>query len=145
MMTFTATAEQPCQDLKQLHWLNGAWQQQTSKKRILETWEMVSPQSMEGISTTQTFADDEVISHFEEHLRLVQMLDGVFFIAKVPENALPVAFKATTCQNSEVVFENANHDFPQRLHYKMQEGRLHIRVVNLEGKGFELLMQKVND
>jgi hypothetical protein len=96
----------------------------------------VSDATFEGESTTKTVTGDEVVN--DETLRLVAMSDGVFYIAKVTHNDLPVAFRLTQCSKNFAVFENPVHDSPQRLIYRLLDSStqgapaLEVRV---EGDG----------
>ncbi len=74
-----------------------------------------------------------------EELRLVEMADGVFYIAKVTHNELPVAFRLSECADGRFAFVNPTHDFPKRLDYVRQgEDRLVVRVSDGADKGFTL-------
>ena len=81
-------------------------------------------------------ADDEVVNY--ETLRLVAMSDGVFYIAKVTHNDLPVPFRLTQCSEGVAVFENPAHDAPRRLIYRVLDvsapGGAELEV-RLEGNG----------
>lgn len=137
-----------CNDLSSFTWLTGSWYSingATSgeeSKSVRESWQRVSVSTFEGSTVSTRTAPGGVVSEYAEHLRLVQMLDGVFYLAKVPENQMPVPFKAVSCHTHDVRFENPSHDFPQRLHYRLNGTTLSIRVENLEGKGFELNLER---
>ena len=67
------------------------------------------------------------------------MGDGVFYIAKVGHNDLPVAFRLSECEAGRFAFVNAGHDFPRRLDYVRQgNDRLSVRVSDGGDKGFTL-------
>ena len=71
----------------------------------------VSGSTFEGMGT---FTAEGKTSR--EHLRLVYMGDGVFYIPKVAHNELPIAFRQTSEAGAmPVVFENPAHDFPDLL------------------------------
>ncbi|GGO73719.1 DUF6265 family protein [Bowmanella pacifica] len=126
-----------CNDLSALHWLLGQWQQQGDDKNYQENWYQVSPHSFEGTagSGSQNAAQREA-------LRIVNMQGKLFYLAKVSENPLPIAFLLQHCHAGEAIFVNAGHDFPQRLHYKRVQDKLIIRVESLQGKGFSLQLHK---
>ena len=82
-------------------------------------------------------ATNELLS--SESLRIVEMSGEVFYLAKVGENDLPVAFKLTDCSETHAVFENAGHDFPRRLEYRLTgEERMIVRVSDGAENGFEM-------
>jgi hypothetical protein len=75
-----------------------------------------------------------------EELRLVEMDGGVFYVAKVSHNELPVAFRLVECGADRLVFANPAHDFPRRLEYDRQaDGRLSVRVSDGASQGFTLV------
>ncbi len=46
----------------------------------------------------------------------------------MPENTYPVLFRLTASSDTQAVFENPTHDFPQRLGYTLVDGGLHVKV-----------------
>ena len=71
-----------------------------------------------------------------ETLRLVSMSDGVFYIAKVTENDLPVPFRMTRCADDLAVFENPEHEAPRKLTYKLKRANVNnddVLEVTVEG------------
>jgi hypothetical protein len=118
-LTSLAGAEE-CGSLGAVEWLLGEWETSTSRVVIREYWHRVSDATFEGESTTKSVSNDEVVNY--ETLRLVSMSDSVFYIAKVTENELAVPFRLTRCSDGIAVFENPDHDAPQRLIYKLLEG-----------------------
>jgi len=54
--------------------------------------------------------------------------DGVYYVAH-PKARPGTDFKLVRCEGAEAVFENLQHDFPQRIIYrKNPDGSLHARV-----------------
>jgi hypothetical protein len=133
-LTSSAGAEE-CRTLSVVEWILGEWTTTPDRVVIRENWHRVSD---------KTF---EVVNY--ETLRLVAMSDGVFYIAKVTHNELPVPFRLTQCSEGVAIFENLAHDAPQRLIYTVLEGsapgdaELEVRV---EGDGmndFSLLFHRL--
>jgi len=118
-LTSLAEAEE-CRSLWALEWFLGEWETSPSRVVIREYWHRVSDVTFEGESITKLVSNDEVVNY--ETLRLVSMSDSVFYIAKVTENELAVPFRLTRCSEGIAVFENPDHDAPQRLIYKLLEG-----------------------
>lgn len=73
-----------------------------------------------------------------ESLRLVVMAGEVYYLAKVPHNPLPVAFRLSEGGDRSAVFTNPDHDFPRRIEYHLGDGVLTVRVSDGGEKGFEL-------
>ncbi len=145
-LTSSAAAEE-CRTLNVVEWILGEWTTTPDRVVIRENWHRVSDKTFEGESTARSVADDEMVNY--ETLRLVAMSDGVFYIAKVTHNELPVPFRLTQCSEGVAIFENLAHDAPQRLIYTVLEGsapgdaELEVRV---EGDGmndFSLLFHRL--
>ena len=92
----------------------------------------------ETASNGESAADRSVLER--EALRLVNMGDEIFYLAKVAHNALPVAFKLVDCGDDWAVFENPDHDFPRRLEYRIAGNGMDVHVSDglADGKGFTL-------
>ncbi len=133
-----ADAEE-CLSLDAVDWVLGDWTATPSRVVIRESWHRVSEATFEGESTTLAVADGELVNY--ETLRLVTMSDGVFYIAKVSDNDLPVPFRLTQCAAGVAVFENVGHDAPQRLIYRPMgdpvPGSVNEMEVRLEGDGMQ--------
>ncbi len=117
-LTTPAGAEE-CRTLDVVEWVLGEWTTTPGRVVIRENWHRVSDQTFEGESTAVSVADGEIVNY--ETLRLVTMSDGVFYLAKVSHNDLPVPFRLTQCSDASAVFENPAHDAPQRLIYRLLE------------------------
>jgi hypothetical protein len=111
----SAAQEQPCESLDAVEWMLGDWTRSARTSEIRETWRRVSDDTFEGESITTSTDTGEVLAY--ESLRLVAMSDGVFYIAKVAEHDLPVPFRLTQCTDTVAVFEDPEHDAPDRLIY----------------------------
>jgi hypothetical protein len=144
-LTSPAGAEE-CRSLDVVEWILGEWTTFPNRVVIREYWHRVSDATFEGESITRSVTDDEVVNY--ETLRLVAMSDGVFYVAKVTHNDLPVPFRLTQCSEGIAVFENPLHDAPQRLIYRLLDvsatdaPELEVR---LEGDGmndFSLLLHR---
>ena len=126
-----------CDRLGAADWLIGEWLARNGQTVVRESWHRASPETFEGTGETRSTADDTVVD--SEVLRLVQMADAVFYVAKVAHNPLPVAFRLTECTATRLVFENPGHDFPRRLEYALSgDGRLSVVVSDGGSRGFTL-------
>lgn len=126
-----------CGTLASLDWLLGRWISDGTQSTIHESWTARSSTTWEGEGIEASKADPAKTSR--EDLRLVEMSDGVYYVAKVAHNALPVAFRLSECADGRFAFVNPAHDFPKRLDY-LREGddRLTVRVSDGAEKGFTL-------
>ena len=131
-----------CSQLSQLNWLLGTWHMNGQDRAVSEHWQRVSEISFEGLGSTTSKANPSQTT--SESMRLVEMSGELFFLAKVPNNPLPVAFAASGCEPGRVLFSNEGHDFPQYLDYQMNEdGTLKVQVSSRSNPGFALEYQKL--
>lgn len=64
-----------------------------------------------------------------ESLKIERKDGSIFYVASVPHNPGPVEFKLIELSEKHVVFENPEHDFPQRISYTLNaNGTLDARV-----------------
>ncbi len=104
-------------DLTDLEWLKGTWIQETRESKTFENWIFISEHTIEGASCVVSNASNDTI--FSEELRIIKMGDEIFYIAKVSHNDYPIPFKLITSQSQTLIFENRNHDFPQKITYSL--------------------------
>lgn len=134
-----AFASESCSSLKDAAWLAGTWLAQDGKRQVSETWQRLSDATFEGRG--EAMRDGRVVDG--ESLRLVQMADRVYYIAKVRHNKLPVAFELTQCSSQRLVFENAAHDFPRRIEYvAATDDEMSVHVSDGDKKGFTLKFRR---
>jgi len=127
-----------------LNWLEGSWRYETNKTIFVENWKKVSDNTYEG--NAFDIKKESSDTTFSETLRLLAMSGDVFYTAYVKHNKYPVPFKLTSQNPDSLVFENAEHDFPQKVIYYLKDKNTF--VVHVEGmdkgkmRSFELLYKK---
>lgn len=142
-----ALAQSQAPKLKDCEWLLGTWKRESAKSVTLESWRKLSERTFEGegVRRSKTTGDSVLV----ESLMLAEMRGEIFYLAKVAENRLPVAFRLTSLAGSRAVFENPEHDFPQRITYILDaEGSLLVITAGKEGgqgeaKQIEFSFQKL--
>lgn len=114
---------------KNLDKLTGLWTMNTDQGPLYEEWSRQINNSMYGKSYMINGNDSIVL----ELVELKKQGDSVVFepIVKGQNNEKPVSFKLVNTDTA-FIFENKNHDFPQRVIYKFI-GNDSI-VARLEGK-----------
>lgn len=134
----SAKVEQ-CQ-LTNIEWLLGSWQHSDSKKVVTETWQQ---DSITGFVGEGIFSSKKSGKTTQESLRIVTMSEQVYYLAKVDQNPLPIAFKLASCSTNSAVFINETHDFPQKIHYQLTDkSQIKASVTDMSGQGFTLNFQK---
>lgn len=146
----TSLQAQECNSLAQINWLLGKWQSVPSEAvagkpwqqlTINEQWQRVSRNTFEGQG--ETFKRNTLVS--SESLRLVGMSGSVFYIAKVDQNELPIAFKLVSCSTTHATFENIKHDSPKRISYQHHDKeRMEVNISDGKGKGFVITFNNIS-
>jgi hypothetical protein len=118
------SAETQPADLDEIQWLTGYWTGEDGGTRMEEIWLPRRGNLMVGLHLDH-FPSGRT---FFEYLRIEQEGNSVIFFAS-PRGRIATAFIATSVRDSSVTFENAEHDYPQRIEYALDnEGRLHARI-----------------
>ncbi len=128
IVALPAGADEP--SLAHLSWLAGCWHAADGEPGTAEQWTPLAGESMLGVS--RTVVDGRTVMF--EFMRIAPDDTGrVTFFAQ-PRGVAPTGFPAVSTTGTEVVFENATHDFPQRVSYRFEAPatlRAHIEgVVN---------------
>ena len=122
--------------------LAGCWQG-TEEPGTLEQWMVPAGRMMLGMSRTVRMGK---VSEFE-FMRIVEDQGKLLFIAIVPGQP-ETTFTLVKSNLQELVFENPEHDFPQRILYRFfQKDVLAARIEGInEGKSleFDYQMKRVN-
>ncbi|MEO8167737.1 MAG: DUF6265 family protein [bacterium] len=140
----TAFSQSPDAGLESLGWLAGCWEGNYAGGRfVTEQWMKPLGGSMMGIG--RTVKNGKTIEY--EFVRIVLEDDGsVVYIAK-PSGQSEASFKLVKLDGKRVVFENLQHDFPQRVIYYMPGpdslvGRIE-GVMNGKEKGIDFPYRRV--
>jgi hypothetical protein len=113
----SCSGKQESQTFARLKQLEGRWQAKDGTDTIYENWQLLSPQEMFGKSYFLTGKDTVWL----EHTKLVENKRGIFYIPSVARQnrGRPVFFRLISSERQQFVFENKDHDFPQRIIYHL--------------------------
>lgn len=102
-------------DLTKAEWLIGTWENKTQRGSIYETWDKVNDTLLAGKSYIIKEKDSIVF----ENIHIVREQAGWLYIPTVKDQngGLPVRFIAKTISQTQLIFENQQHDFPQIISY----------------------------
>lgn len=100
--------------VQRLAWLAGCWQRQTATSTIDEQW--MAPRAGLMLGIGRTVRGDTVVVEFEQ-VRILARGDHAVYHAE-PSGQTPTDFEARSTSDTLVVFENLEHDFPQRVIYR---------------------------
>ena len=129
IVSILALTSAPSADLKSFDWLAGTWKRESRGGEIHETWKILGERTLEGRSYFVASATGE--RRLSEALLLAEMGGEIFYIPRPMENPYPVAFKLVSLEGKIAVFENPEHDFPQRILYTRNENG--SMTVSIEG------------
>lgn len=102
--------------LQQFSFILGNWEMKTAKGKITESW-VQNKENLSGKSYRHNLNGDSVLME----TLLIKKIDGDFYYcSKVSgqNNGETVNFKLISNENNTFIFENATHDFPQRIVYQ---------------------------
>ena len=100
-----------------LNQLCGDWRIQASGGVMYESWKNVSASEMQGRSYKLNGKDTITF----ETVKLAKLSEGIFYIPIVSNenDGKPVPFRLISSADKKYVFENKEHDFPQRIVYHL--------------------------
>jgi hypothetical protein len=128
LMAFLAGPAEQKPDLTKLSWLSGSWVMEKGATRVEEHWTPVRAGTLMGVG--RTMRGEKTV--FYEFLRIEVTPDGITYFASPRGRDPATPFRMTEMTDSKVVFENLQHDFPNRVIYqKEKDGTLSARI---EGK-----------
>ena len=117
----------PRATVERLAWLAGSWRLEKAGRVTDEQW--MAPAGGVMLGMARTVAKGKVVE-FEFTQVRVGPGGELFYIAH-PSGQKEAAFQALSQTDTEVVFENKEHDFPQRISYRLNaDGTL---LASIEG------------
>lgn len=127
-----------------LQWMTGCWASAVDESGSGEQWMAPAGRSMLGVS--RTIRGGRTVAY--EFLRIAEDEDGRIVYIASPSGQAVTTFNLLHMSDSEVVFENTAHDFPQRVIYrKLSENGLLGRIegtLNGEDRQVDFPMQKAD-
>ena len=105
--------------IQRVAWLQGCWESVSGTRIIEEHWMPPRGDSMVGVS--RTVRDGSLVSY--ELVVVREQSDRLAFEAH-PSGQPSAVFVSSTIGEQSVVFENLQHDFPQRVGYQRQGASL---------------------
>ncbi|MDX1388438.1 MAG: DUF6265 family protein [Acidobacteriota bacterium] len=121
-----AGSEKPT--LESLEWLAGHWSIERGGTTMEEYWTPPAGGVMLGLHR-DVFPNGR---SFFEYLRIEEGPDGLVYKAS-PAGRPPTSFPLVALEGRRAVFENPDHDFPQRIIYEAgEDGALHARIEGVQ-------------
>jgi hypothetical protein len=121
--------------MQQISWIIGEWHQPDSNGFYYEVWDIVDDHSFKGYGY-MVLKNDTI---FSERLEIKESGGEIYYIPTLTDqnSGQPVMFRLTKLNDSLMIFENPDHDFPQRIVYThFSEDSLHAWIEGMD-KGKE--------
>jgi hypothetical protein len=109
--------------------LAGCWEAIEGDRWTQECWMEPKAGLMLGASREGTGAK---LKSWEQ-LRIEQAANGSITLFAGPGGRTPLPFKASKSTATSVEFTNAAHDYPQRIRYELNNGRLDAEISLIDG------------
>lgn len=110
-------------------WMTGAWGHEDKEGWADEYWTPPRGDMMIGASRSGT---GETLD-FWEQMRIQKEDDGAVVLWAVSGDQKPVRFEAIMSAENSIVFENPDHDYPQRIHYWREGKELKAEISLMDG------------
>jgi hypothetical protein len=112
-----ATAAEP-PTMASLAWLAGCWNSEGGEAGSGEFWTPLAGDTLFGVS--RTVRDGRTVAH--EFVQIRPQPDGTIAYIALPSGQAEAAFRLVSVDGRQAVFENPDHDFPQRIAYRLDDG-----------------------
>ncbi len=137
-------ADSATPSVQALYWLSGCWSSANAESGSGEQW--MPPAGGTMLGTSRVVRSGKTVAY--EFIQIRETGDeGLEFIAK-PSGQAEAAFQLLTLSEREVIFENPQHDFPQRIIYRLAaDGVLKARIegtIDGEPKAVDFPMRKID-
>ncbi|MCS3798159.1 DUF6265 family protein [Niastella sp. OAS944] len=104
-------------EFKPLHGLTGLWKMDSKRGALYEEWQVSGDNQLTGRSYKISNNDTIVL----ENVVISLQGNAIFYtpVVRDQNNQQPVPFKLISYNNNRYVFENKEHDYPQRVIYEL--------------------------
>ncbi|HET9227285.1 MAG TPA: DUF6265 family protein [Thermoanaerobaculia bacterium] len=127
--------------VQDLAWLSGCWARVGGEAGSGETWTAPAGGTLLGVS--RTVKGGKTVAH--EFMQIRETGPGQIAFIALPSGQKEASFPLVRLSGQEAVFENPQHDFPQRVIYRRDGDSLTGRIEGNEGgqtKGFDFPMKR---
>lgn len=100
-------------DITQVAWIQGCWERNSPQSTAEEHW--MAPRGDNMVGMNRSVRDGRLGSH---EFLIMRQQDGRIAYEAHPYGQAATVFLSITVEDGLVVFENAEHDFPQRIGYR---------------------------
>lgn len=122
-------ATSPAARVDDLGWLAGEWVDEGEGRWTEESWTAPRGGVMLGVSRS---GRGEALREFE-FIRIAAGENGTISYIAMPQGGAPVAFRLVRHDPVSAAFENAAHDYPQRIAYVRDGDTLTATISAIDG------------
>jgi len=126
---------------QRLGWLQGCWAQITPERTVEEQW--MAPRAGSLLGMSRTLRGGKLTAY--ESVLLRERGERFEYVVS-PSGQATTTFTSTTIGETSIVFENLQHDFPQRVAYERRGAALQAWIegpMNGQMKRIEYAYQRV--
>jgi hypothetical protein len=139
-----AASHAAASDVTALAWMAGCWAPEKGDAGSVEHWLAPAGGTMLGVS--RTVKNGETVEF--EFMQLRVNAEGKLVFIALPSGQKETTFVALSLGKESVTFENPQHDFPQKVSYRLESGdRLVGRIEGNRGgtlRGIDFPMRRVS-
>mgnify|MGYP003576552750 CR=1 FL=1 len=129
LLSLLLVAASPAAMIDDLGWLVGDWVSEADGRWTEESWSSPRGAMMIGYSRS---GRGDVLREFE-FLRIAAGEGGALAYLAQPQGRAPVAFPLVRHDRTSATFENAAHDYPQRIAYARSGDTLTATISKIDG------------
>ena len=127
LCNWSSMGQEPKPTMEAAGFIAGCWEINRPDKGVLTQEQWMAPAGGAMIGMARNVRNRKMASY--EFLRLVLTDSGLHYIAKPSQSKSETAFKLVKWAANEAVFENPEHDFPQRIIYRRPNSKtLNARI-----------------
>lgn len=128
-LSFLLVAASPAATVDDLGWLAGDWVSEADGRWTEESWAPPRGGLMLGHSRS---GRGDSLREFE-FIRIAAGADGTPAYIAMPQGGAPVTFRLVRHEAASATFENAAHDYPQRIAYARAGDTLTATISAIDG------------
>ena len=122
-------AASPAASVDDLGWLAGDWVSEADGRWTEESWAL--PRGGMMIGHSRAGRGEELREY--EFIRIARGDDGAISYIAMPQGGVPVVFRLVRHDMARATFENAAHDYPQRIAYARSGDMLTATISAIDG------------
>jgi hypothetical protein len=135
-LIFLASSAAAEPDIAKMAWLAGCWTNESAELGSDEHWTPLAGGTMLG--TSRTVSRGETVEF--EFMQLRHLPDGKLAFIALPSGQRETVFPLLRISDSEAIFENLEHDFPQRVIYARDgESKLRARIEGMRNGTLQVI------